>query len=59
LQLVVLGADGSVSPSLPVTGQDGPELTGPACTPHGSRLDLSSQRGNGSGITYEVAGPFA
>jgi secreted PhoX family phosphatase len=47
-----------VSPFLQVTGQDGSELTGPAFSPDGSRLYVSSQRGNGFGITYEVRGPF-
>jgi secreted PhoX family phosphatase len=58
MQIVTLGADGSVSPFLQVMGQDGSELTGPAFSPDGRRLYFSSQRGNGFGITYEVAGPF-
>jgi secreted PhoX family phosphatase len=60
MQLVLLGADGSVSPFLQVTGQDGSELTGPAFSPDGRRLYLSSQRGGplGLGVTYEVQGPF-
>ena len=58
MQLVILGGDGSVSPFLQVVGQDGSELTGPAFSPDGSRLYLSSQRGDGFGITYEVRGPF-
>jgi secreted PhoX family phosphatase len=58
MQLVVLAPDGSVSPFLEVTGQSDSELTGPAFSPDGSRLYLSSQRGNLAGITYEVRGPF-
>ena len=53
---------GSVIPLLRVTGHAGSELTGPAFSPDGSRLYFSSQRGpgvnGGSGITYEVTGPF-
>ena len=58
MQLVILAPDGSVSPFLEVTGQSGSELTGPAFSPDGSRLYLSSQRGGSGGITYEVRGPF-
>jgi secreted PhoX family phosphatase len=42
-----------------VLNQSGSELAGPAFSPDGSRLYVSSQRGGtGSGITYEIAGPF-
>jgi secreted PhoX family phosphatase len=58
MQLVILGPDGSVSPFLQVTGQDGSEVTGPAFSPDGSRLYFGSQRGNTFGVTYEVRGPF-
>jgi secreted PhoX family phosphatase len=48
-----------VAPFLRITGQSSSEITGPAFTPDGTRLYLSSQRGtNGSGITYEITGPF-
>ncbi len=57
LELVLLSPGGVVSPLLRVTGQSGSELAGPAFGP-GNRLYFSSQRGNGSGITYEVTGPF-
>ena len=44
---------------LRVVGQDDSEITGPAFSPDGSRLYVSSQRGtDGRGITYEVTGPF-
>lgn len=58
MQLVILGPDGSVSPFVEAAGQSGSEITGPAFSPDGSRLYLSSQRGNDVGITYEVRGPF-
>jgi sugar lactone lactonase YvrE len=41
-----------------LSGVDNIVLTGPAFSPDGSRLYVSSQRGNGFGITYEVRGPF-
>lgn len=48
-----------VSPFLRITGQSSSEITGPAFSPDGTRLYLSSQRGtNGNGITYEITGPF-
>jgi uncharacterized protein len=60
LELVVLTTDGSAAPLVRVTGQANTELTGPAFNPPGTRLYFSSQRGgDGSGVTYEVAGPFA
>jgi secreted PhoX family phosphatase len=64
MQLVVLGGDGVVGPLLQVTGQNGSELAGPAFSPDGSRLYVSSQRARGGdalhglGITYEISGPF-
>ncbi|HEX9775937.1 MAG TPA: alkaline phosphatase PhoX [Actinomycetota bacterium] len=59
MQLVRIEPGGEVSAFLGVTGQDGSEITGPAFSPDGTRLYLSSQRGGtGSGITYEIAGPF-
>lgn len=60
MQLVILAPDGSVSPFLQITGQDGSEITGPAFAPSSDRLYLSSQRGGfrGKGITYEIKGPF-
>jgi secreted PhoX family phosphatase len=59
LELVMLTRDGLAAPLLRVTGHGGSELAGPAFSPDGSRLYFSSQRGGGgSGITYEVTGPF-
>ncbi|MGI9577149.1 MAG: hypothetical protein ACR2OH_03010, partial [Microthrixaceae bacterium] len=59
MQVVLITADGEVAPFLQVVGQDASEITGPAFSPDGSRLYLSSQRGtDGRGITYEVTGPF-
>jgi secreted PhoX family phosphatase len=60
MQLVLLGPDGSVSAFLQLIGQGGSEITGPAFSPPGNRLYLSSQRGgpNSTGITYEIKGPF-
>ncbi len=50
---------GTVSTFLQITGQSSSEVTGLAFDPEGSRMYFSSQRGStGSGITYEVRGPF-
>ena len=58
MELVMLTPDGVVAPLLRVVGQAGSELAGPAFDPTGRRLYLSSQRGGGNGITYEIRGPF-
>jgi secreted PhoX family phosphatase len=61
MQLVIVRPNGDVWAFLQVTGQSGSELTGAAFDPSGTRLYFSSQRGptgTGSGITYEVRGPF-
>jgi secreted PhoX family phosphatase len=58
LEVVMITPGGVVSPFLRVTGQPGSELAGPAFDPSGRRFYFSSQRGNGSGITYEITGPF-
>jgi secreted PhoX family phosphatase len=61
LQLVIVRPDGRVWAFLQLTGQPGSELTGAAFDPSGTRLYFSSQRGptgTGSGLTYEVRGPF-
>ncbi len=64
MQLNVFGADRRLGPFLQIEGQEDSEITGPAFSPDGNRLFLSSQRGAGGlpgagiGITYEVAGPF-
>jgi secreted PhoX family phosphatase len=59
LQLCLITPERVVAPFLQVVGHEGSELTGPAFSPDGQRLYFSSQRGtHGSGITYEVLGPF-
>ena len=62
LQLCLLANasnDRIVAPFLRLLGQSGSEVTGPAFSPDGSRLYVSSQRGiDGNGITYEITGPF-
>ena len=61
LQLVIVRPDGKVWPFLQLVGQPGSELAGAAFDPSGTRLYFSSQRGptgTGSGLTYEVRGPF-
>ncbi|MGW5055104.1 alkaline phosphatase PhoX [Actinokineospora sp. NPDC004072] len=59
MEICVITPGGVVAPFLQVTGQSSSEITGPAFTPAGDRLYFSSQRGaSGSGITYEITGPF-
>lgn len=58
MELVMITPDGIAAPLLRIVGQDGSELAGPAFDPHGKRLYVSSQRGGGGGITYEITGPF-
>jgi secreted PhoX family phosphatase len=66
LQLVLLAdADGMriAAPFMQLVGHAGSEVAGPAFSPDGSRLYVSSQRGTGGGnnspgITFEVSGPF-
>jgi secreted PhoX family phosphatase len=59
--LVLISSDGTASPFLRLTDQEGSEITGPAFDPSGTRLYFSSQRGpdgRGEGATYVVTGPF-
>jgi len=61
MELVLIEPSGAVSVFMRVLNQSGSEIAGPAFSPDGSRLYFSSQRGpsgGGSGVTYEVAGPF-
>ena len=59
MELVMIEPSGAVSVFMRVLNQSSSELTGPAFSPDGSRLYISSQDGGtGSGITYEIAGPF-
>lgn len=58
MELVLITPGGYASALVRVLGQEGSELAGPAFSPAGDRLYFSSQRGDGSGITYEVSGPF-
>ena len=60
MRISAIGLDGAVVPIMQLVGQDDSEITGPAFSPDGSRLYFSSQRGGrlGSGITYEMTGPF-
>jgi hypothetical protein len=62
MEVCVVDPGGVATPFLQIVGQDRSEITGPAFSPDGSRLYLSSQRGttgrDSDGITYEVRGPF-
>ena len=56
MELVILSTEGDHAPFAHLTGSSGSELTGPAFSPDGSRLYVSSQRNPGR--TYEITGPF-
>lgn len=64
LQLVLL-ADGNgkriAAPFLQLSGHDGSEVAGPAFSPDGTRLYVTSQRGRDGkhGMTFEINPPFA
>lgn len=62
MEMCVITPEGVVATFVRITGQSGSEVTGPAFSPDGARLYLSSQRGtsgeSSGGITYEVRGPF-
>jgi hypothetical protein len=53
-------AHAELTPMLQFVGHDRSEVTGPAFSPDGTRLYVSSQRGSdgSTGVTLEVAGPF-
>lgn len=60
-QIILVDLDGgTVSPIVEIggLGHESSEFTGPAFDPSGTRLYFSSQRGFGSGVTFEVTGPF-
>ena len=56
MELVVLSVEGDHAAFARLTGVSGSELTGPAFSPDGLRLYVSSQRAPGR--TYEIRGPF-
>ncbi|MFV2102717.1 alkaline phosphatase PhoX [Micromonospora sp. LOL_024] len=62
MEINIITPAGVVAPFLRITGQSSSEICGPAFSPDGTRLYLSSQRGtsgsSSGGITYEVRGPF-
>lgn len=56
MEVVLLSTEGDHAAFARLTGVSGSELTGPAFSPDGSRLYVSSQRSPGR--TYEIRGPF-
>jgi secreted PhoX family phosphatase len=64
LDLCVITPEGTISRFLKLTGAmhgSGDaisEVTGPSFSPDGTRLYFSSQRAYGTGLLYEVTGPF-
>jgi WD40-like Beta Propeller Repeat len=60
LDLGLITADRFASRFLTASGplHAGSELTGPSFDPSGTRLYISSQRGTGKGVIYEISGPF-
>ena len=56
MEICILSAEGDHAAFGRLTGVTGSELTGPAFSPDGSRLYVSSQRTPGR--TYEIRGPF-
>ncbi len=63
LELCVIGNNNGVdevAPFLRFIGHDNSEIAGPAFSPDGTRLFVSSQRGTNGihGRTYEISGPF-
>lgn len=62
MEICVITPDDVVASFLRIDRQSGSEITGPAFSPDGTRLHLSSQRGttgsSSGGVTYEVKGPY-
>ena len=56
MELCILSVEGDHAAFARLTGVTGSELTGPAFSPDGTRLYVSSQRSPGR--TYEIRGPF-
>jgi secreted PhoX family phosphatase len=56
MELCILSPEGDVAAFARLTGVSGSEMTGPAFSPDGTRLYVSSQRSPGR--TYEITGPF-
>jgi secreted PhoX family phosphatase len=62
MEVCMITQDDKISVFMRITGQSSSEITGPAFSPAGNRLYLSSQRGtsgsSSGGITYCITGPF-
>jgi secreted PhoX family phosphatase len=62
MEVCMITQDDKISVFMRITGQSSSEIAGPAFSPAGNRLYLSSQRGtsgsSSGGITYCITGPF-
>jgi secreted PhoX family phosphatase len=58
MDVVAITPAGDLKQLVQIEGHAASEVTGIAFSPDGTRLYFNSQRGAGTGISYEVTGPF-